>query len=155
MNCSNTNEYMCLPDERFEELFEFCYDNPRLLVLQGKCVCVRVCVCVCVCAFYLITINFILYDFFLFQKAVYFWTDATLTLKFTAVGILIMVALQTIIHLLKFINVSITTIYKTIRLLVKNWQMYFLNKCLNSVNVLGVHSCVFGWKKFPVTLIYR
>lgn len=110
MNCSNTNEYMCLPDERFEELFEFCYDNPRLLVVQGKCFCVRVCVCVCVCAFYLITINFILYDFFLFQKAVYCLTDATLTLKCTAVGILIMVALQTIIYLLKFINVSITTI---------------------------------------------
>lgn len=37
MNCSNTNEYMCLPDERFEELFEFCYDNPRLLVVQESC----------------------------------------------------------------------------------------------------------------------
>lgn len=36
MNCSKTNGYMCIPNESFTELLEFCYDHPRILILEGK-----------------------------------------------------------------------------------------------------------------------
>lgn len=27
---------MCIPNESFTELLEFCYDHPRILILEGK-----------------------------------------------------------------------------------------------------------------------
>lgn len=37
MNCSKTNGYICVPNESFTELLEFCYDHPRILILEGTC----------------------------------------------------------------------------------------------------------------------
>lgn len=36
MNCNETNSYMCVPNEKFTELLEFCYKHPRMLIVQGK-----------------------------------------------------------------------------------------------------------------------
>lgn len=37
MNCNETNSYMCVPNERFTELLEFCYKDHRILVVQDSC----------------------------------------------------------------------------------------------------------------------
>lgn len=37
MNCNKTNIYMCVPNEIFTELMEFCYKHPRMLVPKGTC----------------------------------------------------------------------------------------------------------------------
>lgn len=36
MNCSETNAYMCVPNERFTQLVEFCYDRRAILIFKGK-----------------------------------------------------------------------------------------------------------------------
>lgn len=36
MNCSETNAYMCVPNERFSQLVEFCYDRRAILIFKGK-----------------------------------------------------------------------------------------------------------------------
>lgn len=35
INCSAANGYMCLPNDQFTELQEFCYKLPRLAVTKG------------------------------------------------------------------------------------------------------------------------
>lgn len=37
MNCNETNSYMCVPNEKFTELLEFCYKHPRMLIVQDTC----------------------------------------------------------------------------------------------------------------------
>lgn len=34
--CSEENAYMCLPNEHFTELLEFCYTESRTLIEEGK-----------------------------------------------------------------------------------------------------------------------
>lgn len=42
MNCNETNSYMCVPNEKFTELLEFCYKHPRMLIVQDpSCVHVK------------------------------------------------------------------------------------------------------------------
>lgn len=36
INCNATNGYMCVPNENFTELIEFCYIHPFLLIQKGK-----------------------------------------------------------------------------------------------------------------------
>lgn len=36
INCTDKNGYMCLPNENFTELLEFCYIYPRLVISKGK-----------------------------------------------------------------------------------------------------------------------
>lgn len=35
INCTESNGYMCLPNENFTDLLEFCYLYPRILVQKG------------------------------------------------------------------------------------------------------------------------
>lgn len=35
INCTETNGYMCLPNENLTELTEFCYMFPRILIENG------------------------------------------------------------------------------------------------------------------------
>ena len=35
MNCTAANGYMCLPNDQFTELQEFCYKLPRLAITKG------------------------------------------------------------------------------------------------------------------------
>eukprot|EP00105_Crassostrea_gigas_P010536 XP_011425851.1 PREDICTED: uncharacterized protein LOC105327223 [Crassostrea gigas] len=37
INCTESNGYMCLPNENFTELLEFCYIYPRILVQKDLC----------------------------------------------------------------------------------------------------------------------
>lgn len=37
LRCNETNGYTCLPNERFTELLEFCYTQPRILIEAGLC----------------------------------------------------------------------------------------------------------------------
>ncbi|XP_052673121.1 uncharacterized protein LOC128155456 [Crassostrea angulata] len=37
INCNATNGYMCVPNENFTELIEFCYIHPFLLIQKGVC----------------------------------------------------------------------------------------------------------------------
>lgn len=36
LNCNKTNGYTCLPNENFTELLEFCYNQPWILIEEGK-----------------------------------------------------------------------------------------------------------------------
>lgn len=36
LNCSKDNGYMCIPNENFTELLEFCYVSPQILIEKGK-----------------------------------------------------------------------------------------------------------------------
>lgn len=36
INCNETNGYMCVPNDNFTELIEFCYIHPFLLIQKGK-----------------------------------------------------------------------------------------------------------------------
>lgn len=45
MNCNDNNSYMCVPNEKFTELLEFCFKDLRMLIVKGKVyarTCVRV-----------------------------------------------------------------------------------------------------------------
>lgn len=35
INCTASNGYMCLPNENFTQLLEFCYTEPRIWILKG------------------------------------------------------------------------------------------------------------------------
>lgn len=35
-NCNKTNAYMCVPNENFTELLEFCYSGPQIRIVKGK-----------------------------------------------------------------------------------------------------------------------
>nr|XP_034329655.1 uncharacterized protein LOC117690232 [Crassostrea gigas] len=37
MNCTDNNSYMCVPNEKFTELLEFCFKDLRMLIVQGSC----------------------------------------------------------------------------------------------------------------------
>eukprot|EP00105_Crassostrea_gigas_P035553 XP_019919701.1 PREDICTED: uncharacterized protein LOC105320484 [Crassostrea gigas] len=37
INCTNTNGYMCIPNDNFTELLEFCYIYPRMLIQKDLC----------------------------------------------------------------------------------------------------------------------
>lgn len=37
INCTSTNGYMCLPNDNFTELLEFCYIYPRILIQEDLC----------------------------------------------------------------------------------------------------------------------
>lgn len=37
INCTEKNGYMCLPNENFTELLEFCYIYPRLVISKDLC----------------------------------------------------------------------------------------------------------------------
>lgn len=36
LNCNKSNGYMCLPNDRFDELLEFCYREPVERIQKGK-----------------------------------------------------------------------------------------------------------------------
>lgn len=36
LNCTQSNTYMCIPDENITELLEFCYSGPQILVVKGR-----------------------------------------------------------------------------------------------------------------------
>lgn len=36
LNCNDTNGYMCMPNEQFTVLFEFCYTKPKIPIPEGK-----------------------------------------------------------------------------------------------------------------------
>lgn len=36
INCTDTNGYMCLPNDEFTELLEFCFKLPRIGITKGK-----------------------------------------------------------------------------------------------------------------------
>lgn len=36
INCTDSNGYLCLPNENFTELLEFCYTDPLVLIEEGK-----------------------------------------------------------------------------------------------------------------------
>lgn len=36
LNCTQSNTYMCIPDENITELLEFCYSGPQLMVVKGR-----------------------------------------------------------------------------------------------------------------------
>lgn len=36
-NCSNSNSYMCLPNEQLTALVEFCYNGPQTPINSGEC----------------------------------------------------------------------------------------------------------------------
>lgn len=42
INCTETNGYMCLPNESLTELLEFCYIYPRLVISKGKLVIAKI-----------------------------------------------------------------------------------------------------------------
>lgn len=35
INCTENNGYMCLPNENFTELLEFCHTSPFILIQEG------------------------------------------------------------------------------------------------------------------------
>lgn len=37
INCSSSNGYLCLPNENFTKLLEFCYTEPKIWILKGYC----------------------------------------------------------------------------------------------------------------------
>lgn len=57
MNCTDNNSYMCVPNEKFTELLEFCFKDLRMLIVQGKehaRTCVRASLFGCIlCTLYL------------------------------------------------------------------------------------------------------
>ena len=36
INCTETNGYMCFPNEHFTELMEFCFTLPRIGITKGR-----------------------------------------------------------------------------------------------------------------------
>lgn len=36
LNCNQTNAYMCVPNENFTELLEFCYNGPQIRIVKGR-----------------------------------------------------------------------------------------------------------------------
>lgn len=36
INCTSSNGYLCLPNENFTKLLEFCYTEPKIWILKGK-----------------------------------------------------------------------------------------------------------------------
>lgn len=41
INCNDQNGYMCMPNEHFTELLEFCYTVPFLTTEKGKCAYIK------------------------------------------------------------------------------------------------------------------